>query len=89
MHALAQILERRKVGPDSREVASDRYVFGNEFGEPVARRRLCTWWNDTLTAAGVKDLHLHDLRAQAASQLSEAGASDQDVRDALGHSNTH
>jgi integrase len=63
-------------------------VFGNEVGEVVARRRLCTLWNDTLDAAGVKDLHLHDPRAEAASQLSEAGASDKDVRDALGHSNT-
>ena len=88
MPALAKILERRKVGPDGQELTADRYVFGNQVGEPVARRRLCTWWNDTLSAAGVKDLHLHDLRAEAASQSSEAGASDKDVRDALGHSNT-
>jgi transcriptional regulator with XRE-family HTH domain len=59
-----------------------------KLASPVARRRLCTWWNDALSAASVKDLHLHDLRAEAASQLSEAGASDKDVRDALGHSNT-
>jgi integrase len=88
MPALAKILARRKLGPDGRELAPDRYVFGNEVGEVVARRRLCTLWNDTLTRAGVTDLHLHDLRAEAASQLSEAGASDKDVRDALGHSNT-
>jgi len=54
----------------------------------VARRRLCTLWNDTLTRAKVTDPHLHDLRAEAASQLSEAGATIHQVRDALGHSST-
>ena len=80
MPAMAKIRERRKLGPDGQELAADRYVFGNEVGEIVARCRLCTWWSDTLTAAGAKDLHLHDLRAEAASQLSEAGASDTDAR---------
>jgi integrase len=39
-------------------------------------------------ARWITDLPLHDLRAEAASQLSEAGASRKDGRDALGHSNT-
>ena len=34
----------------------------------------------------VEDLHLHDLRAELASQLSESKVPLEQVRDALGHS---
>jgi hypothetical protein len=36
----------------------------------------------------VKNLHLHDLRAEAGSQLLESGVNLRDVRDAVGHSST-
>ena len=40
----------------------------------------------TCAAANIKDLHLHDLRAEFASQLSESKVPVEQVRDALGHS---
>jgi integrase len=44
-------------------------------------------WLATLERAKVKDLHLHDLRREHATQMAEAGASVTDIRDQLGHSN--
>jgi integrase len=63
-------------------------VFGNETGEIVTRRRLNKLWTATCERAQVKNLHLHDLRAEAGSQLLESGVALHDVRDALGHSST-
>jgi integrase len=42
----------------------------------------------TCDKAKVKNLHLHDLRGEAGSQLLEAGVPIHEVRDALGHSST-
>jgi integrase len=84
---LQKILKGRKLGPDGRELAPDRYVFGNETGEQLSRARLCALWRDVCKSAKVHDLHLHDLRAEFASQLSESKVSVEQVRDALGHSN--
>jgi integrase len=85
--ALREVLDRRRNGPDGRPLADTAYVFGNEVGELVDRRHLCTLWLDTCKAAKVSDLHLHDLRREFASQMSEAGVAIQQVRDALGHAN--
>jgi len=84
---LQKILNRRKVGPDGQELGPDRYVFGNETGEFVGRRRLCGLWLATCEHAKVKNLHLHDLRREHATQLSEAGVPVDVIRDQLGHSN--
>ena len=84
---LQKILNRRKVGPDGQELGPDRYVFGNETGEFVGRRRLCGLWLATCERAKVKNLHLHDLRREHATQLSEAGVPVDVIRDQLGHSN--
>ena len=62
-------------------------MFGNETGELVSRRRLCALWLATLERAKVKNLHLHDLRSEHATQMSESGASVADIGDQLGHSN--
>ena len=43
-------------------------------------------WRRVWARAKVADLHLHDLRAEFASQLSEANVPVEQVRDALGHS---
>jgi integrase len=88
MPTLRKILDRRRFGPDGKELAADRYVFGNEVGDELTRRTLCQKWLNTCSAAQVKNLHLHDLRAEAGSQLLEAGVPIHDVRDALGHSST-
>jgi integrase len=88
MPELREILDRRRKGPDGDNLAADRYVFGNAVGDQYTRRHLCRLWEQTCEAAGVKDLHLHDLRAEAGSQLIEAGVPIHEVRDALGHSST-
>lgn len=88
MPTLREILDRRKLGPDGHELPSDAHVFGNEVGDMLLRRRLCKLWLATCERANVKDLHLHDLRGEAGSQLLEAGVPIHEVRDALGHSST-
>jgi integrase len=88
MPALREILDRRRIGPDGAELGPDAFVFGSETGDDYTRRHLCRLWDRTCEAAGIKDLHLHDLRAEAGSQLLEAGVTLHDVRDALGHSST-
>jgi integrase len=88
MPTLRAILDRRRVGPDGNDLAADSYVFGSETGDEFTRRHLCRLWDRTCEAAGIKNLHLHDLRAEAGSQLLEAGVPIHDVRDALGHSST-
>jgi integrase len=52
-----------------------------------SKERLCAMWRRVCDAAKVRDLHLHDLGAEFASQLSEAKVSVEHLRDALGHSN--
>jgi integrase len=47
---------------------------------------LCEKWRRVCAAAKVEGLHLHDLRAEFASQLSESKVPVEQVRDALGHS---
>jgi hypothetical protein len=44
---LQKILQRRRVGPDGRDLPATAYVFGNETGEVVSRRRLCSLWLGT------------------------------------------
>lgn len=88
MKPLRKILDRRKVGPDGNDLPSTAHVFGNEVGDILARRYLCKLWLATCDRANVKDLHLHDLRGEAGSQLLEAGVPIHEVRDALGHSST-
>jgi len=88
MPTLQKILQRRKLGPDGAELALDAFVFGNEAGEVLTRKRLCDLWRATCERAKVKNLHLHDLRGEAGSQLLEAGVPIHEVRDALGHSST-
>lgn len=88
MPALQKILQRRALAPDGSKLPSDAYVFGNETGEMLTRKRLCDLWNATCARAHVDNLHLHDLRGEAGSQLLEAGVPIHEVRDALGHSST-
>ncbi|HXT69382.1 MAG TPA: site-specific integrase [Vicinamibacterales bacterium] len=88
MPTLRAILDRRRIGPDGGRLSDSAFVFGNETGEEVTRRRLCGLWLDTCKRAKVVNLHLHDLRGEAGSQLLEAGVPIHEVRDALGHSST-
>lgn len=84
---LRTILDRRRLAPDGSSLPATAYVFGNETGELMTRRRLCGLWLDTCERAKVTNLHLHDLRREFASQLSESNVPIHEVRDALGHAN--
>jgi len=88
LRELRAILDRRKVGPDGSDFGPDAFVFGDAFGNELQKRRLCQRWLDVCRKAGVENLHLHDLRAEAGSQLLEAGVPIHAVRDVLGHSST-
>lgn len=88
MPTLREILDRRKLGPDGAELPSDAHVFGSETGDLFSKERVCELWRRTCERAKVKNLHLHDLRGEAGSQLLEAGVPIHEVRDALGHSST-
>ena len=85
--ALRKILDRRQVGPDGHDLPATAYVFGDDTGMEMHRHRLGDRWKTTCARAKVKDLHLHDLRREHATQLSEAGVAVDVIRDQLGHSN--
>jgi integrase len=81
---LRAVLELRKHAPDGQELGPAAFVFGNEVGEAVADIR--EPWEAACAAAGITDLHFHDLRREFASRLRETpGVSDHHVRDWLGH----
>ncbi len=61
------LLQRRRLGPDGTELPSGAYAFGTPFGEVLSREQLNRAWRVTCAAANVVGLHLHDLRAEAAS----------------------
>jgi integrase len=84
---LRALLDMRRHAPDGREHAADRFVFGNEVGEPVKYWRVREAWKDTCAAAEITGLHFHDLRRELASTLRESGAPDHIVADVLGHAN--
>ena len=92
---LSALLEMRRHAPDGQEHAADRFVFGNEVGEPVKYWRVNQAWHATCEAAGIvwhkaygiEGLNFHDLRRELASTLRESGAPDHIVADVLGHAN--
>jgi len=49
---------------------------------------LDTWWKRLLKRASIKDLHFHDLRHEATSQLFEQGLTTAEVMSITGHSTT-
>jgi len=53
---------------------------------PFAPRDLHRLWERAVRSAGIKDLHLHDLRHVVASHLLNKGVSDQMRAEVLGHS---
>jgi integrase len=84
---LRALLDMRRHAPDGREHAADRFVFGNEVGEPIKYWRVNQAWQNTCAAANITGLHFHDLRRELASTLRESGAPDHIVADVLGHAN--
>jgi len=53
---------------------------------PIAPRDLQRFWEKAVRAAGISDLHLHDLRHVVASHLLNKGVPDQMRAEVLGHS---
>jgi integrase len=81
---LRAMLELRQYAPDGRRHPVETFVFGNEVGEQVLGFREA--WEATCRAAGITDLHFHDLRREFGSRLLETpGISVHHVRDWLGH----
>lgn len=83
---LRALLDMRRHGPDGLPHPPEAYVFGNEVGERVTSIRV--EWERACAAAGIHDLHFHDLRREFASRLLEApGVAPHEVSGWLGHAN--
>lgn len=80
------IVEARTTAPDGKPHPPSAFVFGNAVGERVHPDAVRRNWEATCKRAGSVDLHLHDLRREAASRLLEAGAALHTVSKWLGHS---
>ena len=61
-------------------------VFAQVSGRPLERKSDWRAWKALLTAAGVRDVRLHDGRHTAATLLLSAGVHPRVVMDLLGHS---
>jgi integrase len=82
---LRAVLAMRRLDPAGAPLPATAYVFGNEVGGRV--RNIRNAWVRTCAAAGITDLHVHDLRREFACRLLESRAELHDVRAFLGHGN--
>ncbi|MGN7968042.1 tyrosine-type recombinase/integrase [Microbacterium sp. 22296] len=60
-------------------------LFAGERAERMPRRSLQDAWNDAVTAAGLENFHVHDVRHIGLSLVAEAGASERVVQERAGH----
>jgi integrase len=74
---LAKVLEKSHSG--------SLYVFSDQNGEPFSPNRISVAFGRACKAAGIHDLHLHDLRHDFASRLINAGATLYQVQHQLAH----
>jgi integrase len=60
---------------------------------PTGLPRKSDWfrnrWREASVAAGIKDLHFHDLRGTAVTKFAEAGCSKAEIAAITGHSMQH
>jgi integrase len=82
---LAAELEMRQHDPAGQRFGPEHYVFGDGIGRQA--RGVRTAWKRACAAAGIVDLHFHDLRREFASRLLESGTEAHTVRAFLGHAN--
>ncbi len=75
----------RKFDPAGDPLGPKAFVFGNAVGDQV--RSVRTAWSNACRRAGLQDLHLADLRHEAASRFEEAGVPTTYVSKFLGHQN--
>ena len=82
---------QRKAQDQEREIAGTEwqgqdFVFAQANGRPLDRRSDWEHWRALLTAAGVRQVRLHDGRHTAATLLLTAGVHPRVVMELLGHS---
>ena len=82
---LHAVLQMRRTGADGVDFGPEAYVFGDATGQRVTSIR--TAWEAARERAGLADLHLADLRHEAASRLEDAGVPTTYVSKFLGHRN--
>lgn len=58
-------------------------------GRAWTKRYFAECWQEASDAAGIMDLHFHDLRGTAITMLAEAGATVPEIAAVTGHSLTH
>jgi integrase len=69
-------------GPDGR-------VFVGPYGATPARANFCRVWAKALAAAGLKDVHVHDLRHTGNHFAAMSGASTRELMGRMGHASVH
>ena len=82
---LHAVLQMRRTRADGVDFGPEAYVFGDAAGQRVTSIR--TAWEAARERAGLADLHLADLRHEAASSLKDAGVPTTFVSKFLGHRN--
>ncbi len=80
---LAAVLAMRRLDPAGQPHAPRAYVFGRETGERIACIK--TAWRAACTRAKVTDLHVHDLRREAASRWADIPIPLPQIQAWLGH----
>lgn len=66
----------------------DAWVFLGPQGARPTRNNFHTIWNKARTAAGIPNLHLHDLRHTGNTLAAETGATLRELMDRMGHAST-
>jgi integrase len=61
------------------------FVMTTPSGRPWKKRYFSQQWDETCKAAGIADLHFHDLRGTAITLLAEAGATVPEIAAVTGH----
>lgn len=63
-------------------------LFATANGAPIRRSNFQDYWRPALKAAGLSELHIHDLRHTGNTWASEMGASLRELMSRMGHSST-
>mgnify|MGYP003139009744 FL=1 len=61
-------------------------VLTTKTGRPWEKRYFAAQWDEASKAAGITDLHFHDLRGTAVTMLAEAGCNVPEIASITGHS---
>ncbi len=82
---LAAVLELAQYDPKGKTLPAEAFVFGDALGGRIGEIK--TAWRNACAAAGLEDLHFHDLRHEAGSRWLEGGMPIHHVKELLGHAN--